>query len=424
MKCKRYTWTMADEVPLKAVRSALEQEGYSSLGEEVRAVIDASIGWTERVGTPSPLSNGRTDVLVKKGDCLLRLTTRSANIVTETAHLSVTMVAASDSTASNVHHLLEAACGGPPTADDDDVIQQCRNLEDQLAKNSQNGELLANPDIRQMIDMLYDEDLRGVMRGLADAYGPDPMPLQKLRQSLSSGRPRAKRSSQHQSKLIADPHLFSKGWGLACEQCHTVFLQFRDKEMGLRTLAEAKTSTCAACKGGKIALREVRAIDEKLSSAILQNVWLEHLVYSTMERRAATCVAGRIGSDVLEYDVAAVVAGRNVVVECKDGRFGQNDLPNLFDKARDIDAHHVGIVTTSELNANVVSRIEAAEKRGEFKVFYVDGTSDAEAIERQINGALDSIERSVINEFVDEILRPVDAFPVGTRLPAFRSSYR
>ena len=59
-------------------------------------------------------------------------------------------------------------------------------------------------------------------------------------------------------------------------------------------------------------------------------MWLEHLVYSTMERRAATCVAGRIGSDVLEYDVAAVVAGRNVVVECKDGRFGQNDLPNLF----------------------------------------------------------------------------------------------
>ena len=38
------------------------------------------------------------------------------------------------------------------------------------------------------------------------------------------------------------------------------------------------------------------------------------------------------------------------------------------------------------INANVVSRIEAAEKRVEFKVFYVDGTSDWKR--SNVNGAL------------------------------------
>ena len=76
-----------------------------------------------------------------------------------------------------------------------------------------------------------------------------------------------------------------------------------------------------------------------------------------------------------ELDVVGVGLNKSILVECKDGAFGQNDLYSLMIQAGDIGSDVVLIVTTQPVHSNVKTTLDKYKERGRRVMKIIEGDS-------------------------------------------------
>ena len=336
------------------------------------------------------------------------------------------VVARSDVGAKPLLSVLDAAATTEHSFQGETETDRWRSLEEQLAKQSPNGKILADSNIRLMIDVLYNQQKREAMKSLAESHGRDAVTVEQLGRTLSgqtggTRRRQRKKVATTDQELMNDRHLFSPGWGFACKECGWVSVKFKDKQAGLRAFDGADLSPCPSCDRKSMGLLEVRHMDDQVVQAISQNIWLEDLVAEAVRPDAEFCVSGRVTDIGTEFDVVAVVQGRVVVFECKDGTFGGNDFAALLERAREIDADYAGVVTTSRIHENVTNRMDSRPP-GELRVFRVHDLEEADRLRDAITEQISAIKHEALSDFVGQILEPVTPWRTLWRRDVLRVS--
>jgi len=87
-----------------------------------------------------------------------------------------------------------------------------------------------------------------------------------------------------------------------------------------------------------------------------------------------------------ELDVVGVGLNKSILVECKDGAFGQNDLYSLMIQAGDIGSDVVLIVTTQPVHSNVKTTLDKYKERGRRVMKIIEG--DSMKIKNELNNGV------------------------------------
>ena len=115
------------------------------------------------------------------------------------------------------------------------------------------------------------------------------------------------------------------------------------------------------CLNSNTSLKELQISNHHLK-VVKQGLWLELLAKEIMDRHCSKAWAGQFFNSN-EIDVIGTISDYTVLIECKDRSFGLKDLFFTIEKANDVWADIVILITTQPLHANVKLKIPSAKSQ-------------------------------------------------------------
>ncbi len=223
-------------------------------------------------------------------------------------------------------------------------VSMARRLQSQMGNLSPNGRRLSDGAARESFRQLYDDRLRGSLSSVTDIFGDAPLTmdfLESVRNDapdlFSEGRP--------------PESVFDRQFLVSCDDCEERHLAFDSRRDAEHAVADGKAK-CATCGEGSFTVEEAFVVRQHCLAGMSQGLWLESLAADVLAAYSQQVWSGQmVGTN--ELDVVGVFAESLWLVECKDSRFGQNDLYVTAMKADAIRADQVVVLTTNDIHDNV-----------------------------------------------------------------------
>lgn len=290
----------------------------------------------------------------------------------------------------------------------DGTFQEARIIEqlsDRLQNISPNGKLLADKNIASFLSELYNPEIRSSIVPIVETWGGEGAPLKLIIQRLSTGKSGSKRKDEI-SKLVTESGLFDSAYLITCNKCEIPTLEFHSETEAKQALQQSTSRKCMVCREGQMQITNAYKVKEAVAKGLQQGLWLEKLVYDTVEPYAAFARQGRM-IETFELDVVAVTCARTILMECKDKSFGQNDYVNLSAKADEIDADVIGVVTTQPIHENVKRLIDRRKGEARRNIFVIEDIKDSSQISSHIENEMNKIKQT----YIQRLLSATDARP-------------
>lgn len=377
----------ADAALMARVRQAFIDEGFSSLAEDLSSMLQRHYGeYGLPVGVPG-YDPQRSDTLADpQGRVLCQVSLeRAADFHPSAETLVVSALCRGEEGRERATTILsrciddETARPGLP-----EETRQVERISENLRTLSPNGRLLADPAMGSVLKWLYDVRFRRLLGRILTTFGTQPATREALLRAVTvpgGGRPPKKALTA----LLKTEDLFRESYLIGCPECGEPGLTFATRQQAERALRQALDRTCSFCHEGSLAVLDAYGASEHAAKGLQQGLWLESLVCETLASESLLAVAGRM-LGAFELDVACVLYGHVVLVECKDAAFGQTDYVNLVVKGQELGADVVGIVTTNPLHESVKSLIAGQAQRREGEWLVAEGMEDAAEIAKTVAG--------------------------------------
>jgi hypothetical protein len=300
--------------------------------------------------------------LVGEDNAPIRLTRRRGfEEIGANAGLDMILLSSNEDYESEMHQQLEEASKAAlDIALEEHSLTEMRLIEllkRRFGELSPNGKLLLDLDTRAACRHLYDDEFRGRLKPIIDAFGISPAPrsgLEKL--DLFVGQPEAL------DELLKDSRVATSHYSVACRGCGTSQLAFQDRSRADDVISSVD-ARCGACGERKLHVLDTFAFNESYERAIKQGLWLESLAADMLERWTSAVWAGQMARRD-ELDVVGIYAETMVLVECKDRNLGATDVYVTAAKAQNVGADLTILLTTSEVHQNVQDVIEEMSGAG------------------------------------------------------------
>lgn len=377
----------ADPAVVGRLRQAFIDEGFSSVGDELSAVLEKHFA---KYGLPVDVAgydSERSDTLADpEGRVVCQVSLEAgAHMHPSAQTLVVSAVCDPEGGEERVMAIVSRCIDQSlPKPGLPYETSQVERITNSLRNLSPNGKLLADPAMGPVLSQMYDIHGRRLLKRIVSAFGTEPATRDQLLRAVTvpgGGRPPKKALAA----LLDADGLFRESYLIGCPDCGERALAFARRDQAERTLKQAADRTCSFCRAGRLAVVDAYAASEHAAKALQQGLWLESLVHETLQRESLVALAGRM-LEAFELDVACVAYGNVVLVECKDAPFGQTDYVNLVVKAQELRADLVGIVTTNPLHENVKRLVAGQTERGEREWLVVDNVEDAAQIAATVAG--------------------------------------
>ena len=184
-----------------------------------------------------------------------------------------------------------------------------------------------------------------------------------------------------------------------CKKCGfpSFHISFDDKETAEKVLASSSFN-CPnrECNSDEAIIEKVFVVKKNVIKIIKQGIWLEYMIEEILNTEMRKVWVG-VMHDNDELDVVGVGLNKSILVECKDGAFGQNDLYSLMIQAGDIGSDVVLIVTTQPVHSNVKTTLDKYKERGRRVMKIIEG--DSMKIKNELNKFLSNLKEKYINTF-------------------------
>ena len=249
-------------------------------------------------------------------------------------------------------------------------MMKSEELDPLLEKRSPNGKLIENPSYGKIFEYFVSQANRVVINKIADFLGQTA--LAKTKEEIHKCLDKEERRVFE--ALLRTKKIFQEAFRPKCEKCNKVLWSTT-----YNTLAEARRAvstmqfSCPArgCKSHNANIAEVYSIRLEAIKA-KGGVWLEKFVNDELKKMVSQTWPGRMhGND--ELDNVFILKDHLVVVECKDTSFGLTNLYSLLMKAQNLETDQILIITTQEVNKNVLSQIKSINDEEKFKVILIKG---------------------------------------------------
>jgi hypothetical protein len=401
---------------MAVVRRAFIDGGFSSVGEELLTVLNRHFGKYElRVEVPG-YDPQLSDTLADPEDCVLcQVSVEAALSRGDPVGQALVVSIVSDGEESEERAMaLFSQCVGQQAVRPGlpEETRQVERITSSLQALSPNGKLLADPAMGPVLRRLHDVQARRLLGRIATTFGTEPATREALLRAVrvaGGGRPPKKALEE----LLEVDGLFRQSYLIGCSHCGERALTFATRQQAERALKEAVDPRCSFCREGKLAVLDAYGASEHAAKGLQQGLWLESLVQETLQRESLVALAGRM-LEAFELDVACVVYGHVLLVECKDAPFGQNDYMNLLVKAQELGADIVGVVTTNPLHENVKRLVEGQTQRRERDWLVAEDMEDAAQIARTLAAWVQRLRESYLHRL----------FSWGTHVTPEELSYR
>jgi len=418
-------WSVAEADPalMARVRQAFTDEGFLSVGDELSAVLNRHFG---KYGLPIGVPGYDPELFDTLADlqgrllCRVALERSVALARGRDMHLVISVVCDGEEGIERATAILwrcidqQSARGGRP-----EESRQAERIRSSLQALSPNGKLLADPTMGPVVRQLYDVQARRLLRRIVDTFGTEPATGEALLRAFAmrgAGRPPKKALTE----LLEPDGMFRQSYLIGCGDCGERALTFATRRQAERALKQAADRRCSFCRRGTLAVLDAYAASEAAAKALQQGLWLESLVHETLQPESLVALAGRM-LGAFELDVACVIYGHVLLVECKDAPFGQNDYVNLVVKAQELGADVLGVVTTNPLHENVKRLVADQTQRGERGWLVADDMQDAPQIAATVAGWIQQLRDGYLRQLFSWEAR-LTAFEAA--LPRFRGPAR
>ena len=266
-----------------------------------------------------------------------------------------------------------------------------------LKKLSPHGKFLKDKNNINLCKKLYDDRTRKLIRNIISNFENLPLPLDLIKTEIA----KKKEEKEIVEKICRDPNLFEKKFIFVCKRCGypSFDISFNDKKTAEKILNDSSFSfNCAnkECNSNEAIIKEVFVVKKNVIKIIRHGIWLEYMIAEILNTETRKVWIG-VMHDNDELDVVAVGLNKSILVECKDGTFGQNDLYSLMIQAGDINADVVLIVTTQPVHPNVKSTLNKYKEKGKRIMKIIEGNSTE--IKNELNKFLNNLKKEYINSF-------------------------
>lgn len=376
----------ADPALMVGLRQAFIDEGFSSVADELSGVLRKHLG---KYGLPVELAGydpERSDTFADPAGRVLCRVSLDTGAVWHPSAQTLVVSAVCDGEEGEeqatgiLGRCVEQSVAKPGLPEETREVERVR---ESLQTLSPNGRLLSDPAMSAVIRELHDLKARQllgrVVEGLSTARFTVDI-LSYVVDKADAERP----TKKWLADVLAKEALFSKEYVIACPACGEMALTFPNRQRAQRALRSSSSRACSRCGEG-LGVTEAYAVTPAGAKALQQGLWLESVVYDALRTESLFACAGRM-LEAFELDVACVLYGNVVLVECKDAPFGQNDYMNLVVKAQELRANVVGIVTTKPLHENVKRLVTSQSQRRAGEWLVADDMDDAAQIAKTVAG--------------------------------------
>ena len=265
-----------------------------------------------------------------------------------------------------------------------------QEVDNKLKAVSPNGKMIADKQFHPIIEKLYIDKIRNVVKKIANVYAETPIPIEYIN--------RIKVRKKIIKQLISDDDLIEKNYKPVCKKCElpSNFI-FNKYEEATRSLKKAKYK-CPNCNNTTFEITRVYSLTEKCINSIRSGIWLEKLAMDVIKSVADVYWCCRV-YDNNEYDGVTIYNNKIIFIECKNTGFGQNALYSALIKADEINANIVLIITTEKVHQNVTNAIEKFEKKSDRK-FCLIVSNKVPVIKKELVNFFRPKARKDIKEFV------------------------
>ena len=243
----------------------------------------------------------------------------------------------------------------------------------ELKKLSPHGKFLRDKNNVNLCKKLCDDKIRKLIGNIISKFENLPLPLDLIKTEI------AKKTEEKEivEKICNDPDLFEKKYVFVCKKCGfpSFHISFDDKETAEKVLASSSFN-CPnrECNSDEAIIEKVFVVKKNVIKIIKQGIWLEYMIEEILNTEMRKVWVG-VMHDNDELDVVGVGLNKSILVECKDGAFGQNDLYSLMIQAGDIGSDVVLIVTTQPVHSNVKTTLDKYKERGRRVMKIIEGDS-------------------------------------------------
>ena len=265
----------------------------------------------------------------------------------------------------------------------------------ELKKLSPHGKFLRDKNNVNLCKKLCDDKIRKLIGNIISKFENLPLPLDLIKTEI------AKKTEEKEivEKICNDPDLFEKKYVFVCKKCGfpSFHISFDDKETAEKVLASSSFN-CPnrECNSDEAIIEKVFVVKKNVIKIIKQGIWLEYMIEEILNTEMRKVWVG-VMHDNDELDVVGVGLNKSILVECKDGAFGQNDLYSLMIQAGDIGSDVVLIVTTQPVHSNVKTTLDKYKERGRRVMKIIEG--DSMKIKNELNKFLSNLKEKYINTF-------------------------
>ena len=244
-------------------------------------------------------------------------------------------------------------------------------------KEGTHGKLLNNPEFTPSFEILCDPAIRQQIRPFVGTFGDSAVSGAFIEEVLPR---RSELKKSEIRRLINNENWFSKQFSIGCNKCGASTLAFSTREEAQESLSHSTSHRCFMCEENALGIVEVFALKEALLKG-LQGLWLEHLVYQTMQPISLLSMGGK-EIEGFEVDVVSLTCEKVILFECKDTSFGERDFWMSVPKAQTLNADILWIVTTQPLHDNVKKAIDRQKAQARFAILITEKLGDQQGIKR------------------------------------------
>ena len=267
--------------------------------------------------------------------------------------------------------------------------------DEELKKLSPHGKILRDENNVNLCKKLYDDKIRKLIRNIISNFEDLPLPLDLIKTEIA----KTTEEKKIVEKICNDQDLFEKKYVFVCKKCGypSFHISFRDKEAAEKLLASSSFNCPnSECDSDEATIKEVFGVKRNVIKILTQGIWLEYMIGEILNKEMRKVWIG-VMHDNDELDVVGVGLNKSILVECKDGSFGQNDLYSLMIQAGDIHADVVLIVTTQPVHPNVKATLDKYKEKGRRIMKIIEG--DSTKIKNELNKFLSNLKEKFINTF-------------------------